>query len=104
MTHLKVAAAALAIALSPLAAHAAERTVVLNVDNATCELCGPIVKKTLSRVQGVKAVQVAEANAESGAVATVTFDDAAADVSKLIAAVTNVGYPTHLKTGTTASK
>jgi len=104
MTHLKVAAAALAIALSPLAAHAAERTVVLNVDNATCELCGPIVKKTLSRVQGVKAVQVAEANAESGAVATVTFDDAAADVSKLIAAVTNVGYPAHLKTGTTASK
>ncbi len=104
MTNLKVAAAALAIALSPLAAHAAERTVVLNVDNATCELCGPIVKKTLSRVQGVKAVQVAEANAESGAVATVTFDDGAADVSKLIAAVTNVGYPTHLKTGTTASK
>ena len=104
MTNLKVAAAALAIALSPLAVQAAEKTVVLNVDNATCELCGPIVKKTLSRVQGVKAVQVAEANAESGAVATVTFDDGAADVSKLIAAVTNVGYPTHLKTGTTASK
>jgi mercuric ion binding protein len=104
MTHFKVAAAALAIVLSPLAAHAAEKTVVLNVDNATCELCGPIVKKTLSRVQGVKAVQIVEANADSGAVATVTFDDAAADVSKLIAAVTNVGYPTHLKTGTTASK
>jgi mercuric ion binding protein len=104
MIRLSIATAALAIALSPLAAQAAEKTVVLDVDNATCELCGPIVKKTLSRVQGVKDVKIAEANANSGAVATVTFDDAAADVSKLIAAVTNVGYPTHLKTGTTASK
>jgi mercuric ion binding protein len=85
------------MALLPLAARAAEKTVVLNVDNATCELCAPIVKKTLSRVTGVKAVQVAEANADSGAVATITFDDAAADVAKLIAAATNAGYPAHLK-------
>ena len=97
MIRLCVTAAALAIALSPLVAQAAEKTVVLNVDNATCELCAPIVKKTLSRVEGVKAVQVAEANANSGAVATVTFDDAHADVPKLIAAATNAGYPAHLK-------
>lgn len=92
-----IAAAALVIALSPLAARAAEKTVVLDVDNATCELCAPIIKKTLSRVDGVKAVQVAEANANAGAVATVTFDDAKADVPKLIAAATNAGYPAHLK-------
>lgn len=97
MIRISVTAAALAMALSPLAVQAAEKTVVLNVDNATCELCGPIVKKTLSRVQGVTAVQVKEANANAGAVATVTFDDAAADVPKLIAAATNAGYPAHLK-------
>jgi mercuric ion binding protein len=100
MNRISIAAAfalALSLALSPLAVQAAERTVVLNVDNATCALCAPIVKKTLLRVQGVTAVQVAEADAEASAVATVTFDDAAADVSKLIAASTNAGYPAHLK-------
>jgi mercuric ion binding protein len=80
-----------------LTARAAEKTVVLDVENATCELCAPIVKKTLSRVSGVKAVQVAEAKANSPAVATVTFDDTTADVAKLIAAATNAGYPAHLK-------
>ena len=91
-----VLAAALLIALSPLAARAAEKTIVLDVQNATCGLCAPIVKKTLSRVTGVKAVQVAEATANSDAVATVTFDDAAADVAKLISATTNTGYPAHV--------
>jgi periplasmic mercuric ion binding protein len=33
--------AALVLMLSPWTARAAERTIVLNVDNATCELCGP---------------------------------------------------------------
>jgi periplasmic mercuric ion binding protein len=97
MLRLTLIAAALLMAMPPLPARAAEKTVVLDVDNATCALCAPIVKKTLSRVSGVKAVQVAEANADSGAVATVTFDDATADVAKLIAAATNAGYPAHLK-------
>ena len=97
MIRITVAAAVLATALSPLVAQAAERTVVLNVDNATCELCGPIIKKTLSRVHGVTAVQVKEATANASAVATVTFDDATADVPKLIAATTNAGYPAHVK-------
>jgi mercuric ion binding protein len=97
MIRLNVAVAALAIALSPLAARAAERTVVLDVENATCALCGPIVKKSLSRVEGVRAVQIVEASADADAVATVTFDDTAADVPKLIAATTNAGYPAHLK-------
>ena len=87
------AAAALAVMLPPWAAGAAEKTVVLNVDNATCELCAPIVQKTLSRVSGVKAVKVKEANAMSGAVATVTFDDAKANLADLINATTKAGYP-----------
>jgi periplasmic mercuric ion binding protein len=68
-------AAALLIALPPLMARAAEKTIVLDVQNATCELCAPIVKKTLSRVSGVKSVQVAEATPTSDALATVTFDE-----------------------------
>ncbi len=89
------AAATLAIMLSPWAVQAAEKTVVLNVDNATCELCGPIVKKTLSRVSGVKTVELKETSASSGVVATVTFDDAVTNVPTLIAATTNAGYPSH---------
>lgn len=86
----------LAAMLSPLAAIAGEKTVVLNVDNATCALCAPIVKTALSRVSGVKTVQVKEADAMSGAVATVSFDDAATDVPTLVAATTNAGYPSHV--------
>jgi periplasmic mercuric ion binding protein len=91
------AAATLALMLSPWTARAAEKTVVLNVDNATCELCAPIVKKTLARVWGVKGVQVAEATADTGAVATVRFDDGATDIAALISAVTNAGYPARVK-------
>jgi mercuric ion binding protein len=90
------AAVALALTLSTWAARAAERTVVLNVDNATCNLCAPIVQSALSRVSGVKAVNVKEADAMSGAVAAVTFDDAIASVAMLIAATTKAGYPSRL--------
>jgi mercuric ion binding protein len=90
-----VAAAALAFALSPWAAQAAEKTVVLNVTNANCELCAPIVEKSLTRVKGVKAVEVKQADQMADPVATVTFDDAVTNVSALIAATTNAGYPSH---------
>jgi mercuric ion binding protein len=90
-------AATIALMLSPLTTQAADRTVVLNVDNATCELCGPIVKRTLSRVWGVTAVQVAEANAETGAVVTVKFDDGTTNVDALISATTNAGYPARVR-------
>jgi mercuric ion binding protein len=91
-----VAAAALALALSPWTTQAAEKTVVLSVTNANCELCAPIVKKSLARVKGVKAVQVKQADQMADPVATVTFDDAVTGVSALIAATTNAGYPSHL--------
>jgi len=77
-------------------AQAAEQTVTLNVANATCALCGPIVKGTLERVAGVSAVTVAEADEFSGAVATVRFDDSLTTVEALIAATTNAGYPAEL--------
>ncbi len=80
-----------AVVLSATVAFAAERTVKLDVANATCELCGPVVKRALTRVPGVLDVKVAET--EGAAVATVRFDDARADVASLITATTNAGYP-----------
>lgn len=83
--------------LSPLAAHATQRTAVLTVEKATCSLCAPIVKRVLGKVPGVKAVKVAEASGDAPAVATVVYDDAVTNVAKLTAATTNAGYPSHLK-------
>jgi periplasmic mercuric ion binding protein len=92
----RAAAATLALVLSPLAAQAADKTVVLSVTNANCELCAPIVKKSLARVTGVKAVDVKQADQMADPIATVTFDDAVTSVPALIAATTNAGYPSHL--------
>jgi periplasmic mercuric ion binding protein len=97
MTRLATTVAALAIALSPLAARAAEKTVILNVDNASCELCPPIVQKALSRVSGVKMVEMGGATVDASAVASVTFDDAKTTVAQLITATANAGYPARLK-------
>ena len=88
-----IAAAALAVILLPSAGQAAEKTVALNVTNANCELCAPIVQKVLARVPGVKVAQVEQANQMADPVATVTFDDAVTNVPALIAATTNAGYP-----------
>ena len=75
-------------------AFATERTVTLNVANATCELCGPIVKRSLARVSGVLDVQMSEA--DGAAIAKVRFDDSRTDVPALITATTNAGYPSRL--------
>ena len=89
------ATAGLVITLSASSVQAAETTVVLKVEKADCALCAPIVKRTISKVIGVKTVSVAEANADSPAVATVRFDDAVTSITTLIAATTNAGYPSH---------
>jgi mercuric ion binding protein len=86
-------AAALAVILAASSVQAADQTVVLNVDKTDCSLCAPIVKRSISRVSGVKTVRIVEANAMSPAVATVTFDDAVTSIPALIAATTNAGYP-----------
>jgi len=39
-------------------AMAAERTITLKVENMTCDLCAPTVKRSLSRVNGVIRVEV----------------------------------------------
>ena len=90
------AAATLAILLSGGVAHAAEKTIVLNIKNADCVLCPPIVKSSLSRVPGVKAVEIKQADQMAPFLATVTFDDEVTNVSALVAAPTNAGYPTQV--------
>lgn len=70
-------------------ASAAERTVTLAVDNMTCELCPPIVKKSLARVHGVAKAEVSPETHR----AVVTFDDDKTTVAALVSATTNAGYP-----------
>lgn len=92
MTRPLIAILAAAGAALAVPASAAERTVTLAVDNMTCELCPPIVKKSLARVPGVTK---AEVSAETHR-AVVTFDDDRANVAALVNATTNAGYPSRL--------
>lgn len=93
MRYLSLPVLAIAAALSLTGvAGAAEKTVILNVDNMFCATCGPTVKKSLARIAGVKKADVSIARQT----ATVTFDDAVVDVAVLIGATTNAGYPSRL--------
>jgi periplasmic mercuric ion binding protein len=83
---LSIFAAAIA---SVASASATERTVTLAVDNMTCELCPPIVKKSLARVPGVTNAEVSPEKHT----ATVIFDDQKTTVAALISATANAGYP-----------
>lgn len=89
---LKLSAVLVAFAVFASVATAAERTVTLKIENMTCDLCAPTVKKSLSQIKGVIRVEV---SAEKGA-ATVTFDDAQTDATALTKATTNAGYPSRL--------
>jgi periplasmic mercuric ion binding protein len=92
----RLALALALLAFAPLSVLAAEKTVVLNVKNADCVLCPPIVKQSLVQVSGVKTVDIKQASQMAPFMATVTFDDTAADVPALIAATTTAGYPASL--------
>jgi periplasmic mercuric ion binding protein len=74
--------------------HAALETVTLSVPNMYCPVCPLTVKKALSRVEGVTAVQ---ASSETKT-ATVTFDDTKTNIEALIKATADAGYPATLKT------
>lgn len=74
-------------------AFAAARTVTLKVDNMTCVSCPYIVDMALTRVPGVTAVQVSFEDKT----ATVTFDDARADIAELTQATRNAGFPSQLQ-------
>lgn len=77
------------------AALAAERTVTLDVENVSCVTCAPIVRRTLARLPGVNRVVVAEQ--AGAATATVSFDDGRITAEALKTAVTNAGFPAHMR-------
>jgi mercuric ion binding protein len=68
---------------------AAEQTVTLAVENMTCFSCPYIVKKSLTRIDGVKAVDVSLKEKK----AVVQYDDARTNVEALTAATTKYGFP-----------
>lgn len=72
---------------------AANRSVMLEVQNMTCPVCPLTVKKALNNVNGVKQVEI---DYESK-IATVTFDGTVTTASKLTEATTNAGYPSTVK-------
>jgi hypothetical protein len=70
------AVAAIAVLMSwPV--YAADKVVVLDVKNADCVLCPPIVKQSLLRVKDVKTVEIRQADQMADFMAVVTFDDTA---------------------------
>jgi mercuric ion binding protein len=79
---------AVVLVASP-AAIAADRTITLSVINMDCAACPSIVKASLQAVPGVAGVAVSYADRT----ATVTYDDAKADVDQLTSATTKAGYP-----------
>jgi periplasmic mercuric ion binding protein len=75
--------------LSSSPAVAAERTIILSVQNMYCADCPFVVKKSLEAVPGVARVTVSYKDKT----ATVTCDDSRADLKALTGATTNAGYP-----------
>lgn len=67
--------------------------VVLEVRNMTCASCTLAVKKSLTRLKGVKEARVILEPPE----AVVTFDPAKVKVEDLIKATTNAGFPSSVK-------
>jgi len=82
-------AAFIAVAVASSAATAADRTITLSVKNMDCAACPTVVKASLQAVPGVTRVAVSYKDRT----ATITYDDAKADVNQLTSATTQAGYP-----------
>lgn len=79
-----------ALFAAPLTAFAAtQQTVVLDVQNMTCELCPITVRKALQQVPGVTDSKVDLVKKT----ATVKFDSKRTNVATLINATTDAGFP-----------
>ncbi|PPD41748.1 MAG: mercuric transport protein periplasmic component [Methylocystis sp.] len=74
-------------------AWAANQTVTLSVSGMTCAACPITVKKALSKVDGVGAIEVSYEKKE----AVVTYDDTKTNVEALAKATEGAGYPSELK-------
>lgn len=74
-------------------ASAAPKTTTLAISGMTCATCPIAVKKALSRVDGVTAVEVSFEKKE----AMVSFDDAKANTQALVQATENAGFTSTVK-------
>jgi periplasmic mercuric ion binding protein len=93
MNRLVAHAAFVAVVVASPAAMAADRTITLSVKNMDCAACPSIVKASLQTVPGVARVAVSYKDRT----ATITYDDAKADVNQLTSATTQAGYPSEPK-------
>ncbi|ACM93111.1 periplasmic mercuric ion binding protein [Nautilia profundicola AmH] len=67
---------------------AAEKTVIIEVEGMTCPLCTSAIKRSLKTTPGVVKAKVLLSTKK----ATVVYDDAKTDTSKLLHAIEVVGY------------
>lgn len=86
----------LLLIVATLPAHASSRTVTLSVPGMNCAACPITIKKALSKIDGVTAIEVSGKARE----AVVTFDDAKTSAHALTTATGNVGYPSTVKAST----
>jgi mercuric ion binding protein len=91
---MKMLAAMIALAAAFSApAFAATKTVILSVSGMTCAACPIMVKKALTKVEGVQTAEVSYEKKE----AVVTYDDAKTSVEALAKATEAAGYPSQVK-------
>jgi len=72
------------------------KTITLDVDKMTCNMCPITVKKALKKVNGVTEV-VAKYEGDGNGWAQVTFDSDKASIDDLTFATEEAGYPSRLK-------
>ena len=91
MRILRIFAALMVLILFSAQAGAEEKTVTLDVENMTCELCPITVKTALMKVDGVFSAKVSYENHN----AVVVFDDEITSIEDLANATAEAGYPSH---------
>jgi mercuric ion binding protein len=79
----------LTLLLGAASAWAGEQTVKLSVPGMNCVSCPYMVKKVISRVDGVLSVSATMKDRS----ATVSFDDAKTTIEQVRAATASIGYP-----------
>ena len=72
------------------------KTITLDVDKMTCNMCPITVKKALRKVEGVSDV-VAKYEGDGYGWAKITYDPSKTDVDDLTFATEEAGYPSRVK-------
>lgn len=92
MRHILGTAGLAAVLSASSPSWADEQTVTLAVDNLFCATCPYIVKQVLTRVPGVRDVEVSYETKT----AVVTFEDTETDIAALTEATARIGFSSRL--------